>query len=145
MVVIQNDSNNTSINKKKLINILQEVISDLNHRDSELFILLVNKNQIQKLNHTYRHKNSPTNVLSFVSDLPAEIEQAILGDVVICPEIVQAEAAEQNKTFFHHLVHMAIHGTLHLLGYDHIKDDEAQEMEATEIKILNTLGIQNPY
>ncbi|BAS68311.1 MAG: rRNA maturation RNase YbeY [Gammaproteobacteria bacterium] len=145
MVVIQNSANDASINEPNLINTLQKVIADLGEGDSELLIRLVDKNEIQALNKTYRDKNQPTNVLSFSSDLPKEIEEMILGDVIVCLEIVREEAKAQGKTFEHHLMHMSIHGVLHLLGYDHIVEAEAEEMEALEVKILNGLGIANPY
>ena len=97
------------------------------------------------MNKTYRHKDKTTNVLSFPSDLPVEIDEAILGDVVICSEVVAKEAKEQNKTFNDHLLHIAIHGTLHLIGYDHVKESEAVEMENLEIKILEKMQIADPY
>jgi conserved hypothetical protein TIGR00043 len=83
--------------------------------------------------------------LSFPSDLPIEIDEEILGDVVICTDVVTDEAKAQNKTFDEHLTHMAIHGTLHLMGYDHIDETEASVMESLEIKILEKIGIANPY
>jgi probable rRNA maturation factor len=83
--------------------------------------------------------------LSFPSDLPIEIDEEILGDVVICNEIVAKEAKMQQKTFNNHLIHMAIHGTLHLLGYDHVEESEAQKMEALEVEILEKFNINNPY
>ncbi|SFV86867.1 Metal-dependent hydrolase YbeY, involved in rRNA and/or ribosome maturation and assembly [hydrothermal vent metagenome] len=145
MVVIQNSINDVSIDEKNLLDTLQKVIADLNKGESELLIRLVDKNEIQDLNKTYRGKNKLTNVLSFPSDLPIEIEEAILGDVVICIEVVREEAEAQRKRFEHHLTHMAIHGVLHLLNYDHIEDGEAEMMESLEVRILDRLGINNPY
>lgn len=145
MVVIQNKLNDPSINEQNLVHTLQKVIKDLGKGDGELLIRLVDKGEIQALNQAYRNKNQPTNVLSFSSDLPKEIEEVVLGDVVICVEVVQEEAKTQGKTFEHHLTHMCVHGVLHLLGYDHIKDGEADKMENLEIKILDGLGIKNPY
>jgi probable rRNA maturation factor len=145
MVVIQNSINDSSIDEKNLANTLQQVIDDLDKGDSELLIRIVDKDEIQTLNKTYRHQDKPTNVLSFESDLPVEIDEAILGDVVICTEVVAEEATAQNKTFDEHLTHMAIHGTLHLLGYDHIKSEDAKQMENLEIKILEKIKIANPY
>ncbi len=121
------------------------MIEDLNHGESELLIRIVDQVEIQDLNNTYRHKNQPTNVLSFPSDLPVEIDEKILGDVIICTQVVLTEANEQEKSFTDHLTHMAIHGTLHLLGYDHIAEDEALVMENLEIEILKKLKINNPY
>ncbi len=145
MVVIQNSINDSSIDEKDLANTLQQVIDDLDKGESELLIRIVDKDEIQTLNKTYRHQDKPTNVLSFESDLPVEIDEAILGDVVICTEIVAEEAKAQNKTFDEHLTHMAIHGTLHLLGYDHIESEDAKQMENLEIKILEKIKITNPY
>lgn len=145
MVVIQNKLNDPSINEQNLVHTLQKVIKDLGKGDGELLIRLVDKGEIQALNQAYRNKNQPTNVLSFSSDLPKEIEEVVLGDVVICVEVVQEESKTQGKTFEHHLTHMCVHGVLHLLGYDHIKDGEADKMENLEIKILDGLGIKNPY
>ncbi len=145
MVVIQNSINDVLINEQNLVDALQQVMTDLDKGESELLIRIVDKIEIQNLNKTYRHKDKTTNVLSFPSDLPVEIDEAILGDVVICSEVVAKEAKEQNKTFNDHLLHIAIHGTLHLIGYDHIKESEAVEMENLEIKILEKMQIANPY
>ena len=145
MVVIQNSINDSSLDEKDLASTLQQVIDDLDKGESELLIRIVDKDEIQTLNKTYRHQDKPTNVLSFESDLPVEIDEAILGDVVICTEVVAEEAKAQNKTFDEHLTHMAIHGTLHLLGYDHIESEDAKQMENLEIKILEKIKITNPY
>ncbi|MEO1917994.1 MAG: rRNA maturation RNase YbeY [Candidatus Thioglobus sp.] len=145
MVVIQNPINDVSINEKNLKDALQQVMTDLGKGNSELLIRIVDKTEIQNLNKTYRHKDQATNVLSFPSDLPKEIDEAILGDVVICTDVVTDEAKAQNKTFDEHLTHMAIHGILHLMGYDHIDETEASVMESLEIKILEKIGIANPY
>jgi len=145
MIVIQNSINANNINETEFCNILQTVLDELNQGKSELLIRFVDKNEIQQLNKTYRHQDKTTNVLSFPSDLPIEIDEEILGDVVICNEIVVEEAKMQQKTFNNHLIHMAIHGTLHLLGYDHVEESEAQKMESLEVKILEKLQIDNPY
>ncbi|CAC9606060.1 Metal-dependent hydrolase YbeY, involved in rRNA and/or ribosome maturation and assembly [uncultured Gammaproteobacteria bacterium] len=145
MVVIQNSINDLSISAQNLTDILQQVIADLGVGSSELLIRIVDIAEIQNLNKTYRNQDKPTNVLSFSSDLPKEINEAILGDVVICSAVVKAEARVQDKTFEHHLTHIAVHGALHLLGYDHIEESEAEAMEALEIKILHGLKICNPY
>ncbi|MBS7817540.1 rRNA maturation RNase YbeY [Wohlfahrtiimonas chitiniclastica] len=112
----------------------------------ELTIRFADDEEIQALNHTYRAKDKPTNVLSFPStcNLP-ESDVYFLGDLIICLSVVEAEAIEQEKTFDHHLAHMVTHGVLHLLGYDHIIDEEAEEMESLEIEILEALSIKNPY
>ncbi|MCS5586418.1 MAG: rRNA maturation RNase YbeY [Gammaproteobacteria bacterium] len=145
MVVIQNSINDVLVNEQNLKDTLQQVITDLDKGESELLIRVVSEAEIQDLNKKYRDKDQPTNVLSFPSDLPVEIDELILGDVVICTPVVVSEAIVQNKTFEHHLTHMAIHGTLHLLGFDHIEESDANEMEALEIKILEKIKIANPY
>ena len=108
-------------------------------------IRIVDENESQNLNHQYRGKNKPTNVLSFPMELPEDIEESILGDLVICAPLVKAEAVEQNKSSEEHWAHMVIHGTLHLLGYDHIDDAEAEVMEGLEIALLGALGYADPY
>ncbi len=114
-------------------------------RDRELSVRLVDRAEMAALNKQYRDKTGPTNVLSFPSDLPPELELPLLGDIVICAPVVAAEAAEQDKTLEAHWAHMTIHGTLHLLGYDHMEDTEASEMEALESRILAGLNYPCPY
>ncbi|CAM4087495.1 rRNA maturation RNase YbeY [Vreelandella rituensis] len=111
----------------------------------ELTIRFVEDDESRELNHTYRDRNKPTNVLSFLFESPPEIDLPLLGDLVICPAVVDSEASEQHKTPVHHYAHMVIHGTLHLLGYDHIEDAQAEVMEQQERDILATLGIPDPY
>lgn len=111
----------------------------------ELTIRIVDEQESQTLNNTYRQKNKPTNVLSFPFEVPDGIELDLLGDLVICAQVVEQEAKEQEKSLTAHWAHMTIHGCLHLLGFDHINDEEADEMEALEIDILNKLGFNNPY
>lgn len=111
----------------------------------ELTIRLVNINESQQLNKQYRQKDKPTNVLSFPFEVPTGIELNLLGDLVICSQVVEQEAKAQNKSLFDHWAHMVIHGCLHLSGYDHINDIDANEMETLEVKILAQLSISNPY
>ncbi|WP_304640407.1 rRNA maturation RNase YbeY [Pseudomonas sp.] len=111
----------------------------------ELTIRLVDEPESQELNATYRGKDYPTNVLSFPSDLPPELNIPLLGDLVICAPVVAREAAEQGKPLAGHWAHMVIHGCLHLVGYDHIDDDDAEQMEALERRLLAELGIADPY
>jgi probable rRNA maturation factor len=114
-------------------------------KEFELTIRLVNIPESQQLNSQYRQKDKPTNVLSFPFEVPDGIELNLLGDLVICSEVVEQEAEAQNKKVFDHWAHMVIHGCLHLLGYDHINDTEANEMESLEVNILALLEIANPY
>ena len=111
----------------------------------ELTIRLVESSESQQLNHTYRGKDKPTNVLSFPFEAPAEIDLPLLGDLIICVDVVEKEALEQNKSLEAHWAHMVIHGCLHLLGYDHIIDEEAEEMESLETQLLEHLGFSDPY
>lgn len=111
----------------------------------ELTIRLVDEEESRTLNHEYRGKDYATNVLSFPADLPPELEIPLLGDLVICVPVVQREALEQGKTAYAHWAHMVIHGCLHLIGHDHIDDDEAEEMEEFERQLLAELDIADPY
>ena len=113
--------------------------------DAQMSIRIVDKNEISELNKTYRHKNGPTNVLSFPADLAADIPLPLLGDVIICAPVVYQEAIEQNKSERAHWAHLTIHGTLHLLGYEHDNETTANLMESREINIMNQLGFDNPY
>lgn len=114
-------------------------------RRAELSIRLVDAAEGQKLNHDYRGKDYPTNVLSFAADLPAGVPLPLLGDLVLCAPVIAREAAEQGKPLAAHYAHLAVHGVLHLLGMDHQNEQEAKAMEAEETRILATLGISNPY
>lgn len=113
--------------------------------DTEISVRLVGSEEMATLNRTYRGKDGPTNVLSFPADLPPELELPLLGDIVICAPVVRREAAQQGKTETAHWAHMTIHGTLHLLGFDHIEDSEAATMEALESAILAELDYPCPY
>ena len=118
--------------------------------DCEMGIASVDNAESHKLNLEYRQKDKPTNVLSFPSDLPDEMAQILdtfpIGDLVICIPVVLQEAIEQQKTPIERFTHMLVHGTLHLMGYDHeTSEEDAEEMEALEIEILNKLGFENPY
>lgn len=113
--------------------------------DCELSIRLIDSAESAELNANYRGKDKPTNVLSFPFDSPVEIKPKLMGDLVICVSVVAQEAKEQNKTVNDHWAHLVVHGCLHLLGYDHIEDDEAEIMESLEIKLLQSLNIDDPY
>ena len=112
---------------------------------TEITLRIVDSDESQTLNRTYRGKDKPTNVLSFPFDGPEGVPLALLGDLVICAPVVAQESQEQNKTGQAHWAHLVIHGTLHLLGFDHIEEDEAAEMEALEVQILAGLGYADPY
>jgi probable rRNA maturation factor len=113
--------------------------------NAEVSIRIVDKLESQALNKQYRGIDKPTNVLSFPAEFPEGVDIPFLGDIVICAPIVELEAKAQNKTLAAHWAHMIIHGVLHLLGCDHIEDDEAEVMEALEIQYLAQLGIASPY
>lgn len=111
----------------------------------EMTVRIVDEAESHELNLTYRGKDRPTNVLSFPFECPDEVELPLLGDLVICRQVVEREAAEQEKPLIAHWAHMVVHGSLHLLGYDHIEDDEAEEMESLETQIMQGLGFDDPY
>ena len=111
----------------------------------EMTVRIVDEAESHELNLTYRGKDRPTNVLSFPFECPDEVELPLLGDLVICRQVVEREAAEQEKPLMAHWAHMVVHGSLHLLGYDHIEDDEAEEMESLETQIMQGLGFDDPY
>lgn len=112
---------------------------------SEVTVRIVGALESQTLNHEYRGKDKPTNVLSFPFEAPAGITVPLAGDLVICAPVVEHEAAEQRKAPVAHWAHMVVHGMLHLQGYDHIDDKDAEVMEALEIRLLSQLGFGNPY
>ncbi len=115
----------------------------------EVSVALMDDASIRLLNREYRNRDAATNVLSFPLDEDADLlppgEAAPLGDIAVALETVQREAVTEEKAFSDHLSHMIVHGTLHLLGYDHELDDEAEEMEALEREVLATIGIADPY
>ncbi len=145
MVVIQNIINDKLVDVGRLKDIAQRLMDDFAVGESELLVRLVSAVEIQVLNNEYRGKNQATNVLSFASEIPVEVGETILGDVVICVEVVREEAIVGDKDFTEHLTHMLIHGILHLLGYVHDDLNAANKMESIEIEFLEKLGIKNPY
>jgi len=108
-----------------------------------LSVMLADDSAVRALNARWRGKDEPTNVLSFPA--AASAGSGMLGDIAIAYETTAREAADQNKSFKHHLVHLAVHGYLHLLGYDHANDREAKKMERLEAEILARLGVPDPY
>ena len=145
MVVIQNIINDTNVDEDNLSKVCQDFLNENALEHSELLIRLVSPVEIQVLNKEYRNKNQVTNVLSFQSDIPDEVEESILGDVVICVDVVREEALVGDKKFADPLTHMAVHGILHLIGHDHEDITSAYKMESIEIDFLDKLGISNPY
>lgn len=112
---------------------------------AELSVRIVDTHESAELNQQYRGKSGPTNVLSFPFDAVTPEPLPILGDLVICAPVVAAEAAQQRKSSQAHWAHMTVHGVLHLLGYDHISDSDAELMEGLETEILLGLGFPAPY
>jgi probable rRNA maturation factor len=121
------------------------LITRTEYEEPELTIRIVDEAESQELNNDYRGKDKPTNVLSFPFEAPAHIPIPLLGDLIICKQVVEREAIEQGKTLTSHWAHMTVHGCLHLLGYDHIEDEEAEEMEAIERTVMDELGFEDPY
>ncbi|WP_185234907.1 rRNA maturation RNase YbeY [Teredinibacter franksiae] len=120
-------------------------LAPVEKNNPSLSIRIVNETESQTLNNQYRGKNSATNVLSFPCDLPPEVELELLGDLVICAQVVAREAQEQGKSITAHWAHMTVHGCLHLLGFDHIEDSDAEIMETLETAILKALDFPAPY
>ena len=122
--------------------------TDSDNEDCAVAVLFTDDNAIAAINAEWRGQGKPTNVLSFPTpaDLPVpQGEARPLGDIVLARGVIAREAIEQGKTLRDHTVHLIVHGTLHLLGFDHEADDDALEMEALEMSILKGLGISDPY
>ena len=134
------------VSEEELTRLATLALKDYRNK-AELTIRLVTPEEMTQLNHAYRKQNKTTNVLAFPSTLPAEIQMEcpLLGDVIICPKVLLLESKQLNKTLESHWALIVIHGILHLLGYDHIKDDDAIIMQSIEIKLLAELGFSNPY
>ncbi len=119
-----------------------------NNAAMEVAVLVADVETVSQMNRDFRGKDKPTNVLSFpagdLSGLPGDAA-APLGDIVLCPDVIAREAADQGKPPADHWAHLCVHGALHLLGFDHVEDSEAAEMEALEVEILAKLGISDPY
>lgn len=112
---------------------------------AEVAIRVVDAEESRSLNLRYRQRDKATNVLAFPVDVPEYVDQATLGDLVICRPVVEREAGDQGKQAEAHWAHMVVHGTLHLLGHDHQDPDQARAMEALEVQILGSLGYPDPY
>lgn len=121
------------------------VLANEDAEECSLSILLADDATLQRLNATFRHKDKPTNVLSFPApDMPGQ-DADFLGDLALSHDTCAREAQEEGKSLADHMMHLVVHGTLHLLGYDHENEAEAEEMEALEVAVLASLGIKNPY
>lgn len=134
------------VNDEDLTKLASLALRD-HQNDAELTIRLVDSAEMIYLNNSYRKQNKPTNVLAFPSSLPegVELECPLLGDIIICPEVLMEESKLHDKPLNEHWTLIVIHGVLHLLGYDHINDEDAKVMQSLEIKLLAELGYGNPY
>ncbi len=145
MIDIQNPSGFNSLPENELILEWAQQALDEKHKEAKITIRIVDENEGQELNKAWRKKDSATNVLSFPIGEPIEQVPNLLGDIVICAPIVEREAKEQGKDIEAHWAHLIIHGILHLQGYDHESEEEANAMEIKEIRILENSGYANPY
>lgn|SRR3990167_7012451 len=135
--------------KKSLLRLFAKTALSQKNENAEVTIRIVDAKEMSALNKTYRQKEGVTNILSFPFTLPAhlpsDLNLPMLGDIVICAEVVNREAIEQDKTQEAHWAHMIIHGIFHLLGYNHEEEEETKVMETLEIGIMKKLGYPNPY
>ncbi len=132
-----------SLPEKKLLT--RWAIQALGDKTAELTLRIVNEQEGRELNKTWRKKDYASNVLAFPVGGKIYRAEALLGDIVICAPVVEREAREQGKDNLAHWAHLLVHGILHLLGYDHVTEEDAGVMEAEEIRILNKMGYANPY
>lgn len=142
---IQNASGSKQLPRQEQFQLWMDSVLKDKAIDSEIVIRIVDEDEMMTFNQQYRQKKGTTNILSFPFDAPDGIENQLLGDLLVCAPVVEQQAQQQHKILENHWAHMVIHGILHLLGYDHINDAEAEEMEALEVKILKTIKIKNPY
>lgn len=132
-------------NENEFIKWIKIISQSIEIKQKNMIIRLVDRAEIHSLNKQFRDQDNPTNVLSFPSSVPVNIEPDYLGDIVICAPVVEQEARDQNKPVAAHWAHMLVHGVLHLKGHDHIQLKEAREMESLEVQILADMGFPNPY
>ena len=126
-------------------NLVMAVLSETEKANAGVTVRVVDKEEIRTSNKQWRAIDKATNVLSFAAEFPAETGIEYLGDILICAEVLQRESVEQNKALKDHWSHIVVHGTLHLLGYDHENEEDAVTMEAREKEILAGLGVADPY
>jgi len=140
------DQLNIPINHAELIKWVSFTLSQFDI-EGDVCIAFVDEQTMADLNGQYRNQHKPTNILSFPSELPDEIQQQVnmLGDMIICPGLLETETVQLNKPLRHHWAHICVHGVLHLLGYDHMEENEAKIMQQLEIDILAQLNFPNPY
>ena len=137
----------SEISDSKIITIIENITDNLSgysFKSSELSIVLSDAKNVHGLNLQYRQKDKPTNILSFPINDNGQTNGP-LGDLILAYEVIKQEAEREQKSFKDHLTHLLLHGLLHLLGYDHIHDDDAESMESLEIQTLEKIGIKNPY
>lgn len=146
-IIIQQVADKTTAPKSSHLRKWAETALARKIPSAEVTIRIVSTEEMTQLNKKFRYKDGATNVLSFPFEMPeeVEIEVPILGDIVICADVVNKEANEQGKAPDAHWAHMVVHGIFHLLGYDHQTDQEANIMESLEVEILENLGFANPY
>lgn len=134
-----------ALSNRAILSAARHVAAEIQEPDAEVSLLFTTDEHVQDLNRQWRQQDKPTNVLSFAANEGGGPPTPVLGDIVLAQETVLQEAKAQGKTFENHLTHLIIHGFLHLLGYDHMQEAEAQEMEGLETRILAELGIADPY
>ena len=141
---IQRESSDPAPDEEDIRRWIAAALATQRQADTEVSVRLVDEAEMAELNQNWRGKAGATNVLSFPSDLPPELQLPLLGDIVVCVQVVAREATEQGKTLEAHWAHMFVHGTLHLLGHDHLEPGEAAAMRASEAELLAVLGHADP-
>jgi probable rRNA maturation factor len=146
-IVIQRPYQKGFVPKATALRDFASRVLDVYKPNAEVTIRIVSTSEMQALNRQYRHQDKPTNVRSFIMDVPdgMDLSPMPLGDIVICADVVNQEAAAENIPPLSHWAHIVIHGTLHLLGYDHQTDQEADMMQAIESTFMQQFGFTNPY
>ena len=144
-VELQNAAPQFSVPTEAQFQSWAQAIETAENNNQMVALRIVDEKEMTKLNTQYRKKTGPTNVLSFPSELHDDIDIPFMGDVVICAPVVIKEAKQQGKTEQSHWAHMTVHGILHLQGYDHMNEADAQQMESIEIQIMRKFGFENPY
>jgi len=142
-VVFYNPPNNQIL--LNISNDIEEFIAYFSVKKIDVEVSFCTAEQIKDLNYKFRKKDSETNVLSFPAESSIGIQNACCGEVIICYEVLNNEAKESSKNITNHFKHLLIHSLLHLLGYEHHKENDAILMESEEIKFLSKIGISDPY